>query len=105
MILEYKLHLHPDGYTYHPPFVKAFGFYNSEDKTYLGIAFPENQREYYIPDTVLEFTIEEAVTRCLTTGVSREVGPGQNLNDDDMTQFIRDWISDELARVGVTDGN
>ena len=105
MILEYKLHLHPDGHMYHPPFVKAFGFYNSQDKTYLGIAFPENQREYYIPDTVLEFTVDEAVTRCLKSGVSREVGPGQNLNDAEMDQFVRDWVSQRLTEVGVTDDN
>ena len=105
MILEYKLHLHPDDHMYHPPFVKAFGFYNSQDKTYLGIAFPENQREYYIPDTLVEFTLDEAVARCLINGVSREVKPGQNLNDSEMEQHVRDWISQRLVEVGVTNGN
>ena len=94
MILEYKLHLHPDGYTYHPPFVKAFGFYNSEDKTYLGYALDESDRDYYIPDTILVLTEDEAVERSLKAGVSREIGPGQILSDVELEQRIRTWIQE-----------
>jgi hypothetical protein len=64
-IAEYKLHGHPAGKgQVTPGFIQNGGYYsNPDDHTMLG--FVDDPAEYYLPDTLVYYTLAEAKTRQL----------------------------------------
>lgn len=64
-IAEYKLHGNPDGKgMVTPGFIQNGGHYlNTDDNTMLG--FVDEPAEYYLPDTLVYYTLAEAKTRQL----------------------------------------
>ena len=76
MILEYKLNKEVDGSITTPPWVESGGFLpNPADFTLIG--FSPDVHEYYIPDTVVEYTVEELKQRSQTINLTAPY-----LNDD-----------------------
>ena len=64
-IAEYKLHGNPAGKgMVTPGFIQNGGYYsNPDDNTMLG--FVDDPAEYYLPDTLVYYTLAEAKTRQL----------------------------------------
>ena len=91
-IVEYKLNITADGVSIHPPYIKNHAFYDSSSKTYLGYVLPEGERDYWVPDTLVEFTEQEAVDRCLAGTVGRILNPGDaEMTDSELEQAVRTW--------------
>jgi len=95
MILEYKLHKTEKGMRT-PEWISDGGYWNDPDNhTYIGWTPDENSREYYVPDTVTELTVEELKARVLDLH-SRypEVDPEENtLSNADMEARVETWLN------------
>ena len=62
--IEYKLNK-VNGASIHPDWVEFTGFFfDGATKTYVGVVLDESDRDYYVPDTVVELTQEDIATRC-----------------------------------------
>ena len=66
-VVEYKMHVVTNkGGATAPLWVDDGGYHTSPiDKTKVGWVLPEANREYYVPDTVVELSKSEFVTRQL----------------------------------------
>ena len=78
-IAEYKLHGNPNGKgMITPGFIQNGGYYrNPDDHTMLG--FVDDPAEYYLPDTLVFYTLAEAKARQLAIHAKY---PMQQMNDD-----------------------
>ena len=78
-IAEYKLHGNPNGKgMVTPGFIQNGGYYrNPDDHTMLG--FVDDPAEYYLPDTLVFYTLAEAKARQLAIHAKY---PMQKQNDD-----------------------
>ena len=67
-VVEYKMHaVNAKGSASAPLWVDDGGYHQSQiDKTLVGWVLPEADREFYVPDTVTEFT--------KTTFINRQLG-------------------------------
>lgn len=64
-IIEYRKHL-VNGVITNPEWVVHGGYFHDRDTdTYLGLVLSSSDRGYYIPDTVVSMTLEEAIQRVL----------------------------------------
>lgn len=62
-LVEYKRHL-VDGGIVDPKWIVVGGYMRDPDtNTYIGTVLDEAEREYYIPDTLVVMTAEQAVER------------------------------------------
>lgn len=96
-IVEYKLNIGSAG-TFHPPYIIEHAFYDNVSKTYLGVVLDESDRDYWIPDTLVVLTEDEAVERCVSGNVNRVLSPGANgLTDEQLEQAVRDWFANQTA--------
>lgn len=87
---EYKKHRQTDGRVVNPGFVMSnlWGdLLGKSDKTYVCYIPPESQRDFYIPDTLLELTHDEFMQR-----VSDVMG-----NDANVVAWAEDYWSYFLA--------
>ena len=100
MIIEYKLH--PVPYRGKktmkiPDFVTDGGYWgNPDDHTLIG-SVPEGA-EYYVPDTVITYTLAELQTRQRAIHAKYPMKVGGNIDADDMTdeqvnQAVADWVA------------
>jgi hypothetical protein len=63
-IVEYKMNISENGGVYHPSFITDPGWWwKQSDKTYIGMVLPDNERSYYVPDTLTELTKAELIQR------------------------------------------
>jgi hypothetical protein len=63
-IVAYKKHLNYNNQLVDPPWiVRGDMFYEENSKTYIGLVFSEEERDYYIPDSVDYITKEELTER------------------------------------------
>lgn len=71
-IVEYKMHVVTNkGGATAPLWVEDGGYHTSPiDKTKVGWVLPENEREYYVPDTVTELSKQDFINRQLTIHAS-----------------------------------
>lgn len=71
-VVEYKMHVVTNkGGATAPLWVEDGGYHTSPiDKTKVGWVLPEADREYYVPDTVIELSKSQFVTRQLTIHAS-----------------------------------
>ena len=94
MIVEYKLHLTPEGITT-PNFIRDGGhWYNPDDHTYIGIV-PSNA-EYYIPDTLVILTTSELEARQLAIHAKypfKMLDSSEDMTDDEVKTAITDWFA------------
>lgn len=69
---EYKKHRQPDGELVNPGFVMRHEWGNMlpQNNTYVCYIPPEDQREFYVPDTLVSVTKEEFIQRVRDSGVS-----------------------------------
>jgi len=97
-IVEYKLHKVESGLRT-PLFVTDPGhWYNDSSKTYLGYVPSENERDYYVPDTITELTKQEVIDRVLAMYTDspmqyhdEETDTHTNMTVEEMTAEIGDW--------------
>lgn len=62
--IEYCKHL-VQGQTKNPPWLHYGDFYyNPSDSTYVGFVLDQDQRDFYIPDSIVELDEESFVSRC-----------------------------------------
>ena len=98
MIIEYKLHPVPyrgKKIMKIPDFVTDGGYWgNPDDHTLIGSA-PEGA-EYYIPDTVITYTLAELQTRQLAIHAKypmRNLEEDRVLTNDEVKTAVADWVS------------
>jgi hypothetical protein len=98
MIIEYKLH--PVPYRGKktmkiPDFVTDGGYWgNPDDHTLIG-SVPEGA-EYYVPDTVITYTLAELQTRQLAIHAKypmRNLEEDRVLTNDEVKTAVADWVS------------
>lgn len=79
-VIEYKMTIKENGKLEVPGYVEDRGhWYNSANHTYIGWVKPEAGREYWVPDTIVELTKDEFVTRGMAMHAA---SPMQKLDDD-----------------------
>ena len=104
-IVEYKRHL-TSGVIKDPEFIVSGGvFFNPANNTWVGKVLDENQRQYYVPDTILELSRDELVTRQLalqsTYPLTRKSDPNNPnsdsvpLTNDEVVSVVDAWIAEE----------
>lgn len=63
-IVEYKKHLNYNNQLVDPPWIiRGDMFFDTDSKTYIGLVLSENEREYFIPDSVVYLTKENLIER------------------------------------------
>jgi hypothetical protein len=69
-------------------------YYDSTSKTFVGYILPESERDYWVPDTLVELTEEELVQRVLTGEISRQRMPGNiTLTNEELEAEVRNWYN------------
>lgn len=105
-VIEYKFQISETGRNVIPGYVEDRGhWYNSADHTYMGWVKAEADREYWVPDTILELTKAEAVTRVLgmhaTNPIKVTNDEGEitddNMTNDQVTTMIETWYDAMVA--------
>ena len=98
MIIEYKLHPIPNKVRKSmkiPDFVTDGGYWgNPDDHTLIG-SVPEGA-EYYVPDTVITYTLAELQTRQLAIHAKypmRNLEEDRVLTNDEVKTAVADWVS------------
>jgi hypothetical protein len=93
MIVEYKNHL-VGGFSVQPNFIISGGFFfKPEDKTYLGVV--DNNRDYWIPDSLIEVSEQEAIDRALEV---HSITP-YLINDTNVEGCIRNMTEEEIVSL------
>ena len=105
MFLKYKLHRTSIGNTT-PPWVEDPGhFPDPDDNTYIGYTPDEGDRDYWVPDTVINYTQTELVTHVLDLHsrypilqVSAETSsdPSETpsaMTNDEVRAFVNAWAT------------
>lgn len=94
MIVEYKLNIDNNGNTYHPPYIKEYAYYDSITKTFVGYVLPESERDYWVPDTLIELTEDQLIYRVLNGEVSKQRMPNNiTLTDEQLEEEARNWYN------------
>lgn len=98
-IVEYMLHRNDQGHKIVPPFIIDGGhWWNPADFTMVG--WVEDQRDYYVPDSLLILTREQFASRILTMHVVNPFiqnnGSGLNLDPSNNTPMTDEQVV-ELA--------
>lgn len=95
---EYKLHLFPDGVN-HPTFITNGGYFFN-GTTYVAIIPEESERKYYIPDSLVELSLEDLKNRARLN----QNNPSKDnkivdytdyhvLNDQELDAYIENWYN------------
>ena len=100
MILEYKMHRTGRGKSMMAPvWIEDGGyFYDPATKTFIGWSADEADREYYVPDTVVELTRDELVARVQAKGMNK-IDPEDPtaepvaMTDAEVADYVDTWIS------------
>ena len=94
-IIEYKLHPIPRGGMKIPDFVTDGGYwFNKDDFTLIGTV--PSDVEYYVPDTVTTYTLEELQARQRAIHakypMKKEPTRDGNMTDDEVNAVIKAWV-------------
>ena len=94
-IIEYKLHPIPRGGMKIPDFVTDGGYwFNKDDFTLIGTV--PSGVEYYVPDTVTTYTLEELQARQRAIHakypMKKEPTGDENMTDDEVNAVIQAWV-------------
>lgn len=81
IVIEYKKHL-INGATQNPDWVVQGDFFqNPEDNTFIGVVLPEEERDYYIPDSLITLSRDAVINRCLLIHKKFPYKTPQNADD------------------------
>ena len=89
MYLKYKLHMTEKGMRC-PPWIEDGGYFQNGDEL-IGWTPDEANREYYVPDTVTEYTQVELVA--YVQGLTMLDEDGNEMSDADVETMVNDWCS------------
>ena len=89
MYLKYKLHMTEKGMRC-PPWIEDGGYFQNGDEL-IGWTPDEANREYYVPDTVTEYTQVELVA--YVQGLTILDEDGNEMSDADVATMVNDWCS------------
>jgi len=89
MYIKYKLHMTEKGMRC-PPWIEDGGYFQNGDEL-IGWTPDEANREYYVPDTVIEYTQAELVT--YVQGLTILDEDGNEMSDADVETMVNDWCS------------
>ena len=89
MYIKYKLHMTEKGMRC-PPWVEDGGHFANGDEL-IGWTPDEANREYYVPDTVTEYTQAELVA--YVQGLTILDEDGNEMSDADVETMVNDWCS------------
>lgn len=89
MYLKYKLHMTEKGMRC-PPWIEDGGYFKNGDEL-IGWTPDEANREYYVPDTVTEYTQVELVA--YVQGLTMFDEDGNEMSDADVETMVNDWCS------------
>ena len=96
MIIEYKLHPIPQGGMKVPDFVTDGGYWhNPDDFTLIGTV-PDGA-EYYVPDSVVTYTLAELQARQLAIHAKypmRNLEEDRVLTNEEVNQGVADWVNE-----------
>jgi hypothetical protein len=98
-IVEYKLHANPDRTMTHPAWVRNGGvFLNQDDHTMIA-ALSDEEQMYYIPDTLIEYTVAELKTRNLAIHAKypaqkRTGDTSEDMTDAEVEATVDTWVTD-----------
>jgi len=73
-----------------PPWIEDGGYFQNGDEL-IGWTPDEANREYYVPDTVIEYTQAELVT--YVQGLTILDEDGNEMSDADVETMVNDWCS------------
>ena len=89
MYIKYKLHMTEKGMRC-PPWIEDGGYFQNGYEL-IGWTPDEANREYYVPDTVIEYTQAELVT--YVQGLTILDEDGNEMSDADVETMVNDWCS------------
>ena len=102
LVLEYKNHpVKPKG-TKTPDFIQDGGYlFNKIDNTYIGLV--EDEVKYYIPDTVVQYTLEElqARQRAIHAKYPFRKLDYKDLDYDYKTGELNDYMTDDEVNAWI----
>jgi hypothetical protein len=107
-IVEYKKHLHGTQIVNPDWIITGNQFFDNSNNTFVGTVLEESERLYYIPEGLVELTMENVKDRAIRLGLNKKLS---NPNDphSSSVQVSEDelvkMISTALNLNGVTDGN
>lgn len=97
-IVEYKKHL-INGCLVDPEFIIDGGVFNdTTNNTWIGKVLDESERNYYVPDTLIELTRDQLINRCISLNykkLSDSANPHSQLIDlsiEELIALIDTWI-------------
>lgn len=99
-VIEYKFERVEGGGLRAPLFVEDGGYWQSPiDKTLVGWTPPESEREYYVPDSIVEFTKQQFIDRQLAI---HKIYPFTNndtenpvpLTEEQVIEVMGNWYDD-----------
>jgi hypothetical protein len=107
-IVEYKKHLHGTQLVNPDWIIAGNQFFDNSNNTFVGTVLEESERLYYIPDGLVELTMENVKDRAIRLGLNKKLSnpndPHSNsvqVSEDELVKMI----STALNLNGVTDGN
>ena len=100
MIIEYKMHMTAGGMKT-PEWVADGGYFpDASTNTMVGWSPDEANREYYVPDTVIELTATELETKVLALHsanafqkIDNETGETSDMTDAEVKTMVSDWVA------------
>lgn len=96
MIIEYMLHRVPGGLTV-PGWIQDGGhFHDPDNRTFVGWSPNFDQREYYVPDSVVVLTRETMLARQLDLNARYPflTMNGQPMSDQQIADMVNDWCAE-----------
>ena len=108
-VIEYKFTVNANGRLEVPGYVLDRGHWHSPiDRTLVGWCKPESEREYWVPDTIVELSKADLVTRVLSI---HAISPFLNVSNDpevedppmteaEVTTMVETWYDDFVAKNG-----
>lgn len=103
-VIEYKFNIAQNGKMEIPGYVEDRGhWYNSIDHTYLGWVKPESEREYWVPDTIVELDRAGVINRVLDMHAINPIqdmdsdGIPYNMDSAAVTTLVGNWYDGFVA--------
>lgn len=107
-IVEYKKHLYGNQLVNPDWIIDGNQFFDENNNTFVGTILDESDRLYYIPDGLVELTIEDVKNRAIRLGLNKKLSDSNdphsssiNMSDAELTEVITRMLNLD----GVTDGN
>lgn len=106
-VIEYKFTINANSRLEVPGYVVDRGYWHSPiDKTLVGWCKPESERDYWVPDTIVELSKADLVARVLSIhAVTPYLKAPENpeaedvyLTEAEVTTMIEEWYDNFVAK-------